>query len=207
MDPKRVERSMLWLIPLGSILISLLHWLVQPSASALFIGYLLSIPIVFSLTVVNLAGRFQIWVWTKPLAQATLVNAGYALLLFFLISPWIERDTDMATTLQTGLAGGIIFMAIGTLNDIVGLENKIFTVYNRAHFKKQGAIASALSYGFYYFGFLGFFYALLAKLGHYFLIELQPARIPFIPISLGVFVAPFVLWLSWLRSQRQRRAT
>jgi hypothetical protein len=65
MSAKNVRLAMLWLIPFGALALATAYWLWGLSAGCVFVGYLWILPVVFSLTVVNLAGRSRLWVWSE----------------------------------------------------------------------------------------------------------------------------------------------
>ena len=193
----------LTLLPFASCLGAWAYWLSRDEPTGVFVGYLLALPVIYSVCVVSLAQRFGLWKWSRPLGRAVFVNTGLAQLVFLITAAWVERETSVASFLLAGGIGAISYAAIGTLYDVVGLDRGYYVVYNRAHLKKQGPIASALSYGFAYFGALGFGYGALAKLGHVALVERTPPE-PFLAAAgVGALLLPFLTWIFVMRASRR----
>jgi hypothetical protein len=203
-DRSRTDLIMYCIVPVLFVLGSMTYWLLYRSAPLLFWGYLVVLPFFFGLVVDNLAGRFGLWTWTKPVLHYALITSAYTQLLFFVTGTLLIQPTTIVTTLECAIAGPLIAIPVGMIHDILALEYGFCTMYNRAHFKNLGSIASVLSYGFYYFGVYGVAVGLSAKLGHFYLVETAPAVYAYIPISIGAFLVPFVAWVVFLGLTRTR---
>lgn len=138
------------------------YWLGYRGVSAGYFAFLLALPVAFTLLVVNPAGRLRLWSWSRPGSVRAWVWAGFNQCLFFLNARLLS-DPSVGLP-ETALQGALIAAVFGTLYDILAIDGRIVTVYNRAHHKGWGAIRSACSYGFAFFGAFGLVACALAKL-------------------------------------------
>jgi len=203
-DRSRADLVMYRIVPVLLVLGSMTYWLLHRAEPLLFWGYLVVLPFSFGLVVDNLAGRFGVWTWTKPVLHYALITSAYTQVLFLVTGTLLVQPTTVMTSLECATAGLLVAIPVGMMHDILAIEYGFCTMFNRAHFKNLGSIASVLSYGFYYFGVYGVAVGLSAKLGHLYLVETTPAVYAYVPMSIAGFLIPFVAWVVVLGLKKRR---
>lgn len=145
----------------------------QREAAVLLLVFM---PILFSCTVSSCAMyKYRMWEWHIPRIQSILLWPGYSLLAFLMIPVILDIMGVVANFLAGSLSingyehgirttinfFGIVlvyafsFTMFLSLADYLSLRSGLLTVYNRAHYKRQGAFISLLSYALYCIGTLG----------------------------------------------------
>lgn len=206
-DRSRADLVMYRIVPVLLLLGSMTYWLLYRSAPLLFWSYLVVLPFSFGLVVDTLAGRFGLWTWTTSVLHYALITSAYTQVLFLVTGTLLIQPTTVMTALECAMAGLLVAVPVGMIHDILAIEYGFCTMFNRAHFKNLGSIASVLSYGFYYFGVYGVAVGLSAKLGHLYLVESAPAVYAYVPVSIGGFLIPFMIWVVVLGLKKRRIRT
>lgn len=195
------------LLPTTFILAGSFYWLLVLRVDASYLCFLIFISLVFSASVVTLARRRKLWSWNEPFWVPPLVWAGYTMICFSIIGRILILPTDFGSVTESAAAGFLIWTTWGVLFDILAMEAGVFTIFNRAYFKKLGTIASAKSYGFYFFGSFGLISTLIAKIGYRLLIELSAPVSPAWTFVIGsaALSLPFLLFVATRKTGLERR--
>lgn len=201
LDKRVVELWLLWIIPVVATIVSVAYWHKLPS----YLGYLWAMPALFVFIVIGFAvNKLKLWSWRESILprmqflHRPFVYAAYTNLVFVTCGKLLQQPTTLISTLEATLCIGFVGMLTGFVHDLLCVEVGLYVIHiERFSARKHGTILALCRYGFYYFGTLGLLFGLMAKLGHYFLVE-SPTRswLLVVFIILLCACAPFLIWLT-----------
>jgi len=201
-EKRKIEIIILWTIPSLSLFVSFLFWCFQNRL--MYWLYLLLTPTIFVGIFIGIAVRFfKLWQWQTSILsflvplQRPLIYASYFSLVFVLASPWLTLPTSLYTVISTAFVVGLIGMLVGVVHDLFGVDVGLYKIAGRRFDRDiHGTLLVVSRYAFYFFGSVGFFLGLAAKLGYYFIYENAVSYSPWIlSLIAGAIISfPFVLW-------------
>ncbi len=166
----RVRQMFLYGFPIGTFVATWIYWpIVEGSGLALPI-YLLVIPFVFAMAAIRtITGPLRLWSWKMPLFHLAFLWSTYSALGILLVSDTIAAPFTLTSVIKAALFCGFLGGLIGTLIDIVGIDLGLLELHYCS--MDRGMVNTVLSYSFKFFGAFSAIYGILAKVGHYVLVE------------------------------------
>ena len=205
---ENVELLLTWVIPGSGLVLGAYKWVIQEHAPYFFFFTLIP-PIVFGYTVVYLATRhWKLWVWRTNLSRGGfqptigLIWGGITQLLLFCVGNVLPFTSTFSGKLEWIVIIMFVSTVFGLLNDILSMEDGFIAVFNRAHYKKEGSVRSALSYGVVLYGLYSFIFSLLCMVGHSFL--MGPVPLSFFALLTAIasyLLVPPILLINYRKNQ------
>jgi hypothetical protein len=199
----RVRQMFLWGFPLVVLAATWFYWPVVHGAGLAFPLYLLSVPFLFALVVIQTATRYlRLWCWNMSLAHLAFLWSTYPGLGILIVGDTMTAPFTGAALIKSVIFSALVSAVIGTLVDIVGIDEKLLVVYHAL--PNLGTVKTVLSYSFQFFGIFGALYGASAKVGYYVLVELGATRwLPVLILCGGVALClPFMSYFLLFRKER-----
>jgi len=170
-----VRPMFLWGFPLAAFAATWLYWPLVQGTGVAFPLYLLAVPFIFALVAIRTTTRLlRLWTWRMPLFHLAFLWASYPALGILLLSDSVTDPFSWATLVKTVVFSALAGAGIGTLVDVVGMDEDLLEVHHVQ--QNLGTVKTVFLYSFRFFGIFGALYGALAKLGHYFLVEQGATR-------------------------------
>lgn len=190
----RVRQMFLWGFPLGALAATWLYWPLVQGTGFAFPLYLLSAPFLFALVLIPVVtAHLHLWSWRMPLVHLAFLWSTYSALGIVIISDTIVAPFTVLTVIKSALFCGLLGGGIGTLVDIVGIDEGLLELHYTT--TERGTVQTVLSYSFKFFGIFSAIYGVVAKAAYTLLVELGATRwLPALILgTAAVLAVPFVL--------------
>lgn len=190
----RVRQMFLYGFPIGTFVATWIYWpLVQGSGFA-FPVFLLIIPYIFALAAIRtITGPLRLWTWNMPMLHLAFLWSTYSALGMLVVSDTIAAPFTLTSIIKTALFCVLIGGLIGTLIDIVGIDQGLLELHYTS--MDRGPVNTVLSYSFKFFGIFSAIYGILAKAGHFILVERSsPQWLPVLILAASaLLIIPFMI--------------
>ncbi len=162
---KRIELIFLWILPAIGIALAQAN---MPAGDRLA---MLALPLTFAFFFIEVVARtLKLWAWHTHLFKVPLflhrpfVWCGFFHWALILLMPWVRGPG--VHFWWVALLGGVLCAALGFTIDVNCVEQGLFEIRNRAHYKNLGAVAVVRSYAFVFFGAFGALSMPAARFSH-----------------------------------------
>lgn len=193
----------LWGVPLGTFLATWFYWTVVQAAGFAFPFYLLSVPFLFAMVVIRTAtGRLHLWSWRMPMLHLALLWSTYTALGILILGDTIAQPLSTIGLIKSAALCALLSSGIGTLIDFVGVDLGLLDLHHVS--MERGTIKAVLSYSFKFFGIFGGIFGVIAKAGHFVLVELGATRwLPLLLLCASLLLClPFMVHFLLLAKER-----
>jgi hypothetical protein len=190
----RVRQMFLYGFPIGTFVATWIYWLVVEGSGFALPIYLLVIPFVFALAAIRtITGPLRLWSWKMPLLHLAFLWSTYSAMGILIVSDTIAAPFTLTSVIKTTLLCALIGGLVGTLIDIVGIDQGLLELHYCS--MDRGPVNTVLSYSFKFFGIFSAIYGILAKVGHYILVErAAPQWLPVLILGAsGLLIIPFLI--------------
>lgn len=209
-----VEAALFWLLP-ASLAITAWHWQRLAWMTPGFLAYVLLVPaLAMTLNVAVGAGLLRMWRFNLRYAVAGVapqIGLIYAAVINLVLAGLGSLLTAPGPVMSLAfvLAVAAITSLLGVAYDVLAVHFGLLEVYVPAHRRGEGTWAIVRSYGFQFFGLVGFLAAVSVRVGYWMLIEgpKTPLWQAFV-LGVAVLVLPCVGTIGaarWRSARRRRR--
>lgn len=191
----RVQQMFLYGFPIGSFVATWIYWLIVERAGFALPIFLLVIPFIFAVAAIRiLVGPLRLWTWHISLLHLAFLWSTYAALGLLIVSGTIAEPFTLTSVIKSALFCALLGGLVGSLIDIVGIDRGLLVLHYTA--MEQGMVNTVLSYSFKFFGAFSAIYAILAKVGHYILVErAAPQWLPVLILGASAMLClPFMVY-------------
>jgi len=189
----RVRQMFLYGFPIGTFVATWLYWLLVQDSGLAFTIYLLVIPFLFALAAIRtITGPLRLWTWKMPMLHLAFLWSTYSAMGLLIVSDSIAAPFTLTSVIKSVFLCALVGGLIGTLIDIVGIDLGLLQLHYRS--MDHGTVNTVLSYSFKFFGIFSAIYGVLAKVGHYILVELSaPQWLPVLILGASaLLIIPFL---------------
>ena len=166
----RVRQMFLYGFPIGTFVATWIYWPFVQGAGFALPAFLLIIPCIFAFAAIRfIMGPLGMWTWRMPLPHLAFLWSTYSALGILIVSDTIAAPFTLTSVVKTALSCALIGGLVGTLIDIVGIDQDLLELHYCS--MDRGMVNTVLSYSFKFFGIFSAIYGILAKVGHYVLVE------------------------------------
>src|ERR1700754_2318258 len=166
----RVRQMFLYGFPIGTFVTTWIYWLLVERVSFTLPLYILVIPVIFALAAIRiLIGPLGLWTWKMSMVHLAFLWSTYSALGILIVSDTVAAPFTLTSVIKTAIICALIGGLIGTLIDIVGIDQGLLELHYCSI--DRGPVNTVLSYSFKFFGAFSAIYGILAKVGHYVLVE------------------------------------
>lgn len=190
----RVRQMFLYGFPIGTFVATWIYWLFVERVSFTLPLFLLVIPVIFALAAIRIiVGPLGLWTWKMSLPHLAFLWSTYSAMGILIVSDTIAAPFTLTSVMKTAIVCALIGGLIGTLIDIVGIDQGLLELHYCS--MDRGAVNTVLSYSFKFFGAFSAIYGILAKVGHYVLIErAAPQWLPVLILGASaLLIVPFLV--------------
>jgi hypothetical protein len=166
----RVRQMFLYGFPIGTFVATWVYWLLVERAGFALPIFILIIPVIFALAAIRIiVGPLGLWTWKMSMLHLAFLWSTYSALGILIVSDTIAAPFTLTSVVKAALFCGVLGGLIGTLIDIVGIDQGLLELHYCT--MDRGMVNTVLSYSFKFFGAFSAIYGILAKVGHYVLVE------------------------------------
>lgn len=190
----RVRQMFLYGFPIGTFVATWIYWLFIARAGFALPIFILVIPIIFALAAIRvIVGPLGLWTWKMSMLHLAFLWSTYSALGILIVSDSIAAPFTLMSVIKTAIFCGILGGLIGTLIDIVGIDQGLLELHYTT--MDRGMVNTVLSYSFKFFGAFSAIYGILAKVGHYVLVELSlPQWLPVLILGASaLLIGPYLV--------------
>lgn len=190
----RVRQMFLYGFPIGTFVATWIYWLIVEGSGFAMPTYVLIIPFVFAVAAIRtFMGPLGLWTWKIPLLHLAFLWSTYCALGILIVSDTIAAPFTLTSLIKTVLLCTLLGGLIGTLIDIVGIDLGLLELHYCS--MDHGPVNTVLSYSFKFFGSFSAIYGILAKVGHYILVErAAPQWLPVLILAASaLLIVPFLI--------------
>ena len=189
----RVRWMFLYGFPFGTFVATWVYWPIVQGSGLAFTIFLLVIPFLFALAAIRtITGPLRLWTWNMPMLHLAFLWSTYSSMGLLIVSDTIAAPFTVTSVIKAVLLCALVGGLVGTLIDIVGIDQGLLELHYTT--MDRGAVNTVLSYSFKFFGIFSAIYGILAKVGHYILVELNaPQWLPVLILGASaLLIIPFL---------------
>ncbi|HKS08742.1 MAG TPA: hypothetical protein VJS13_04295 [Pyrinomonadaceae bacterium] len=190
----RVRQMFLYGFPIGTFVATWIYWLLIERVGFALPIFILIIPVIFAFAAIRIiVGPLGLWTWRMSMLHLSFLWSTYSALGILIVSDSIAAPFTLTSVIKTAIFCGILGGLIGTLIDIVGIDQGLLELHYCT--MERGNVNTVLSYSFKFFGAFSAIYGILAKVGHYVLVERSlPQWLPVLILGASaLLIGPYLI--------------
>jgi len=190
----RVRQMFLYGFPIGTFVATWIYWLLIERVGFALPIFILVIPVIFAFAAIRvIVGPLGLWTWKMSMLHLAFLWSTYSAMGILIVSDTIAAPFTLTSVIKCAIACALIGGLIGTLIDIVGIDQGLLELHYTT--MDRGMVNTVLSYSFKFFGAFSAIYGLLAKVGHYVLVERSsPQWLPVLILGASaLLIGPYLI--------------